>query len=136
MPHAKYCQCSIFKHKNISLVILAIHAILAEIEQSLPYFEDFDILEKKFSGPLLDKFIFHVKVIIDPPSQLQKKLHLVTQCTMTSLFSILKDYLGHNYLITIEMCDVESYDKHGGEYFENNLKILEIHPSCSFNLKS
>lgn len=99
--------------------------MLAEIENNLSYYKDFEILEKKFSEPLLNNFIFHVKIKIDPPSQLQKKLYLMMECTMSSLLDILKNYLEHNYLITIEMCDADAYDKFEGKYFPNNLKILE-----------
>lgn len=128
--HHINCQCSIFKSKNISLPILVIHSMLVEIEDKLDNSEDFEILERKFSGSLVNKFIFHTRVKIDPPGQLQKKLHLYTECTISSLRGILKNYLGFGYLISIEMCDADTYNKLETEYFENNIKRVEIYPLC------
>lgn len=130
MAHSKSCQCRIFHNKRISLQILAIHELLIDIEEKLHHDGDFEILERKLSNPLVDKFTFHCYITVDPPGQLQKKLHIITQCTMTSLIEILKNYTGLNYLISLEMCDAESYDQLEAEYFEKNVKKIEVYPLC------
>lgn len=128
MSHRQSCRCQIFENKRISLPILAIHTLLIQIEKKLPYHDEFQALEWKFTGELINKFIFHVKIIIDPPSQIQKKLHIFMKCTFSSLLRVLKDYINHNYVITIEMCNEDEYNKLDVEYVEKDVKIVEIHP--------
>lgn len=129
MGHIKYCQCSIFQKRWISLPILVIHSMIMQIEEKLSDYDEFIALEWKFSGALLNQFTFHIKITIDPPSQMQKKLYLYTECTFSSLFRILKDYINHNYLIRMEMCNVEDYNELKADYFEKDLKIVEVYPT-------
>lgn len=127
------CRCSIFQTKKISLPILVVHAIISEIEAKIFHYGGLEAVREKFSGPLVNKFIFHVKIKIDPPGQLQKKLYIFAQCTVSSLLDILSDYLDLHYLFTIEMCDNEAYDEVVTEFFEDNIKILEIEPLEGLN---
>lgn len=128
MIHNKYCQCRIFRNKRISLKILAIHTLLMEIEQKIS--QDFEILETTYSNSLVNKFTFHCKIIIEPPGQLQKQLHIITECTIASLLEILKNYIGFNYLISLEMCDAATYEQLEADHFEKNVKTIEVYPVC------
>lgn len=130
-----YCKCSIFKNSNISLPILVIHAMLAEIERNLAYYKDFLIVKQKFSGTFVNKFSFHVKVKIEPPGQLQKKLYFIMECTISELLNILEEYLELNYLIFIEMCNVATYDRLKAKYHEKQFETYKLYPHCLFYTK-
>ena len=63
------CSCTIFRNKNMSLKILAIHQILVEIEEYLlKSRENIEKLKNKYEGTPVEKFTFHTKITIETPS--------------------------------------------------------------------
>ena len=111
------CRCSVFKNKNISLKILAIHKMVTEIEKSLLKCRyNTENLKNKYKG--IEKFIFHAKVTVESPS-MYKSSFFITECSIFSLLDILKIYLDSHYFCFIEMFDKKSYENLKVEFFQS-----------------
>ena len=115
------CSCAIFRNKNMSLKILAIHQILVEIEEYLlKSRENIEKLKNKYQGTPVEKFTFHAKITIETPSTWYRRYKYVfTECSISSLLDLLEIYSHPYYFSFIEMIDKEIYEGLRLEYFRN-----------------
>ena len=125
------CKCSVFRNKNISLKILAIHQILVEIEESLlKSRENIDKLKNKYRETPVEKFTFHAKITIETPSTWYRGYtYVFTECSISSLFDVLEIYLHPYYFYFIEMFDQKTYEVLRLKYIQNPHSVnYFIHP--------